>query len=280
MRKILMLVCAALTAAPLAVVGGSTPARAVTAATPELPVVFRADNHAWYFRNSLTTGVADFIVWYGARRDLPVTGDWDGNGSRTIGVFRRGIWYLRNSNTKGPADIVFHYGNPGDIPIAGDWDGNGTFTPGVVRGNTWYLRNTNTSGFADVAFTYGNRGDLPMAGDWDGSGTDTPGVYRPPTSPASDATTCAASNGPCYISSEVTWYLRNSNSNGVANQSFRSGFRHIPADWDGDGTTTLGVMDSRARWAIYTHADNINFDQWFHFGSAGDVPLVWSATNG
>jgi hypothetical protein len=35
-----------------------------------------------------------------------VAGDWDGNGSDTIGVYRpsSGVFYLRNSNTQGVAD--------------------------------------------------------------------------------------------------------------------------------------------------------------------------------
>jgi hypothetical protein len=51
-----------------------------------------------------------------------VTGDWDNDGTDTIGVYRNGQFLLRNSNTIGFADIAFGLGNLGDIPIAGNWD--------------------------------------------------------------------------------------------------------------------------------------------------------------
>jgi hypothetical protein len=41
-----------------------------------------------------------------------VAGDWDGNGSDTIGVYRpsSGVFYLKNSNMQGVADASFHAG--------------------------------------------------------------------------------------------------------------------------------------------------------------------------
>ena len=48
---------------------------------------------------------------YGGTTDLPITGDWDGNGTFTPGVVRNGSrWYLRNANTTGPGTIAFDYG--------------------------------------------------------------------------------------------------------------------------------------------------------------------------
>lgn len=259
--------------ASLQLVGGAgalaAPPKA-TSARAVHPAVFRSG--LWYFRDTLTTGDADSAFRYGNRTDIPVTGDWNGDGARTIGVYRAGFWYLRNSNTTGPADVTLHYGDRGDTPVVGDWDGNGSFTPGVVRGNVWYLRNSNTSGIADVVFRFGDQGDIPMVGDWDGNGTYTPGVYRPSKNP--DAVNCVAADGPCYVS-DPTWYLRNSNSSGAAFTHFASGYPVAPADWDGDGTTTAGFMDDHARWGVYTHT-NGSLDHWFTFGDRGDKPLVWS----
>jgi hypothetical protein len=59
---------------------------------------------------------------YGIPGDKPLVGDWDNNGTDTIGVYRGNTFYLRNSNSVGFADMVFSLGNPGDMPIAGDWD--------------------------------------------------------------------------------------------------------------------------------------------------------------
>ena len=104
----------------------------------------------------------------------------------TVGVYRppntpfnqtaEGKWLLRNSNTPINADISFVYGGPGDIPVVGDWTGNGTTTIGVYRPpNTplnrttegkWLLRNSNTPGDPDSSFRYGGPGDTPVVGSW------------------------------------------------------------------------------------------------------------------
>src|SRR6266511_1723444 len=108
--------------------------------------VYRPSNGALYLKNSNTTGFADVAINYGLPGDYPVVGDWDGNGTVTIGIYRNGSFYLRNSNTIGFADIVFPFGSPGDQPIAGDWNGDGVDTIGVYRNGTFFLHNSNDAG--------------------------------------------------------------------------------------------------------------------------------------
>ncbi len=219
------------------------------------PLVER--NGTWYLRNSHTSGVADASFTYGnGGGDIPITGDWDGNGSVTPGVVRNGTWYLRNSNTSGVADVSFLYGNgAGDIPIVGDWDGNGTFTPGVVRNGTWYLRNSNTQGVADTSFLYGNGGgDIPVPGDWDSSKTTTPGIVR---------------NG--------IWHIRNSNTQGIADSSFaygNAGDKPLAADWDGNDSVTPGVVRG-STWYIRNSNTQGVADFSFNYGNSDDRPLTW-----
>jgi hypothetical protein len=62
-------------------------------------------------------------------------------------------------------------------------------------------------------------------GDWDGDGVDTPGLYR-----------------------RDSWYLRNSNTTGIANISFifgDPGDQAVIGDWDGTGTQTPGIVRNR-----------------------------------
>ena len=154
---------------------------------------------------------------YGNADDVPLACDWDGNGTDTPGVFRRGRFYLRND---GPEVWAFNYGNPDDIPLCGDWDANGTDTVGVRRGGTWYLRNSNTTGVGDVSLGYGDPGDVPVVGDWDGNRTDTVGVHR-----------------------GGAWYLRNANTTGVAHLHVHygePGDTPVTGDWDGNGTDSVG----------------------------------------
>lgn len=235
---------------------GLTPAQAES--IPASPAVVRGNT--WLLRTSLTPGFADESFSYGSASDEFLMGDWDGDGVKTPGVFRGNTWFLRNSNSSGFADIVFAYGSPGDIPIAGDWDGDGTDTIGVFRpdslpcGNidgcsrsSWHLRNANSAGSADLVFDFSFPG-IPVVGDWDGDGDDTPGVrlhglntwelsndneltFTP------DVTLKYGSSGDIPVAGDWdgdesesvgvvrggTWFLRNSNSSGQSDSSFRYG---------------------------------------------------------
>ena len=121
---------------------------------------------------------------------VPLTGDWNGDGSATPGWFVDGRWYLVPDLSTGQV-ISFFYGRASDTPVVGDWNNSGTDTIGVRRDNQWFLRNSNTGGNANLAFFYGRTSDTPVVGDWNNSGTDTIGVFR-----------------------TGTWFLRNSNSGG------------------------------------------------------------------
>jgi len=86
-------------------------------------------------------GSADQRVAFGEPDDLPVIGDWGGDGDDNIGLYLpgsiTGVFYLDIDNDGGIADIVTpEYGDLGDIPIAGDWDGDGDDNIGVYRPGT------------------------------------------------------------------------------------------------------------------------------------------------
>jgi hypothetical protein len=126
-------------------------------------------------------------VNFGRKGDLPVSGDWNGDGVDTIGVFRPdtvGTFLLTNSivNNSSPlADEVFSFGVAGDLPVGGDWNGDsidtvGIFRPGAPGG--FFLANSFAN-FADIFFNFGTTGDLPLAGDWTGKGNDSVGIFRP-----------------------------------------------------------------------------------------------------
>jgi hypothetical protein len=62
---------------------------------------------------------------FGQAGDIPVVGDWAGDGRSRIGVFRAGTWYL-DTNGNGVwdgngVDSSFVYGSAGDIPVVGYW---------------------------------------------------------------------------------------------------------------------------------------------------------------
>ena len=69
-----------------------------------------------------TTSVA-----LGDRDDLPVTGDWNGDGRTDLGVYDQATatFTLRVVDADGLAwTAQVPFGQPGDLPVTGDWDGN------------------------------------------------------------------------------------------------------------------------------------------------------------
>lgn len=86
-------------------------------------VVKTQENDLGVFRNGQWILSAGYRFNFGNPTDIPVTGDWNGDGESTIGVYRNGQGILRDSNSAGSASYRFNYGNPTDKPVTGDWDG-------------------------------------------------------------------------------------------------------------------------------------------------------------
>jgi hypothetical protein len=66
-----------------------------------------------YFRNSNSTGIADLEFIYGDPGDKLVAGDWDGDGTDTVGVYRpsKDIFFIKQTNEQGVADASFVAGD-------------------------------------------------------------------------------------------------------------------------------------------------------------------------
>ncbi|GAA5528357.1 M23 family metallopeptidase [Herpetosiphon gulosus] len=206
----------------------------------------------WHMRYNLSNGNADFSFNYGQANDIPIVGDWDGDGKDTPGVVRGNMWYLSNSYGE-PYTISFNFGEAGDIPVVGDWDGDGKDTPGLVRGTIWYISNSLNGGWADRSFGFGEAGDIPVVGDWNGDGKDTPGVVR-----------------------GITWYLSNNLNGGWADISLgfgELGDKFIVGDWDGDGDDTPGVVRGNM-WYLSNNLNGGWADLSFMYGDPANYPIV------
>jgi hypothetical protein len=184
--------------------------------------------------------------YYGNPGDVAFSGDWDGDGVDTLGLYRRsdGYVYLRNSNTEGIADVSFYFGNPGDLPVAGDFDADGFDTVSIYRPSEarFYIINelgSNDTGLgaAEYSFLFGNHGDKPFVGDFNGDGVDTIGLHR---------------------ETSGLVYFRDSNTEGVADSQFifgNPGDRILAGDWDGDGDDTIAVY-RRSDGRFYVKLNN------------------------
>ncbi len=195
-------------------------------------VAFFDRNSRFYLWDQINHSPSVDSFLYGNGGDIPFSGDWNGDGVQTLGLYRQsdGFVYLRNSNTTGIADITFFFGNPGDFPIAGDFNGDGKDTVSIFRPSEqrFYIinqlgENGGGLGAAEYSFVFGHGGDVPFVGDFDGDGVDTVGLHRP-------------SSGKVF--------LKNSLAGGFADLEFtfgNPGDRMIAGDWNGSGVDTVAV---------------------------------------
>ncbi|SDN23809.1 hypothetical protein SAMN05216355_101362 [Actinomyces ruminicola] len=229
-------------AAALATV--TTPVRPLAQAAPA-EACTASDDCSFYLSNSFRGGAADAAFAVGGSPNAVTVGDWDGDGTDTVGTRSGARFTLLASAETCAKTTVFAYGRAGDQVLVGDWDGDGVDTLAVRRGNTYYLRNSLAGGQADRVITYGRAGDQVLVGDWDGDGVDTLAVRR-----------------------GTRWYLRNDLRSGVAQTTVtygRAADTAIVGDWDGNGTDTPGVY----RGARPAHACN-----------ASAIQKEWAARGG
>ena len=121
---------------------------------PESQGLFREGD--WFFdqnRNFSWDGISidkHMGKFGGYQGDIPVAGDWNGDGEKEVGIYRHGAWYL-DYNGNGQWDgcdidscIPAFGGLRGDIPVVGDWNGDGKTNIGFYRNGAWYLdKNAN-----------------------------------------------------------------------------------------------------------------------------------------
>jgi serine-aspartate repeat-containing protein C/D/E len=131
----------------------------------------------------------DHVFRFGGGADIPVAGDWNGDGIRSVGVFRGGKWHfdVDGDGRWSVGDQTARFGEEGDIPFVGDFNGDGIEEIGIYRAGRWII-DTNGNRQIDAEdrqIELGGEGDLPVVGDWNGDGTDEPALYR--EQPAADA---------------------------------------------------------------------------------------------
>ncbi len=130
----------------------------------------------------LRADLIDHVFHFGTAIDVPIVGDWNGDGITTIGVFRNGTWLLDvdGDGKWSEGDVAAEFGGEGDKPVVGDFNGDGIDEIGVSRDGHWRLDLNGNRQFDanDKVFTLGNQDSLPVVGDFDGDGTDEVGIYR------------------------------------------------------------------------------------------------------
>jgi len=191
----------------------------------------------------------------GAGTWLPIRGDWDGDGTDTVGLYNPATNLFKLSNAEGTfaADAAAglvefaasHWRNGSRLPatfkpLAGDWDGDGRDNVGLYSpaSNHFWLTFREDAWAGSVAdglrifrpqisnllpATW-----LPLAGDWNGDGVAGVGFYDPATR---------------------TFQLHNrldgAMTSVITARSRYAGpaWRPITGDWDGDGRDSQGTYN-------------------------------------
>lgn len=227
------------------------------------PILYRTGTGRWYVADSVGASgpLSDAQFTYGGdATDLPVTGDFDGDGRRDVGVYRRatGRWYLLTAWASGSsvADMKVDFGgHPSDVPFVGDWDGDGRDDLGLYRSATgeWRLPSGNFRIPAEADA-------LPLVGDFDGDGRTDVGLFTPDTG---------------------RWRL-DVTRDGVADRTFVYGGQPsdfpLSADFDGDGDDDPALYRrDTGQWFLLTGLDGstITGDVQLRYGGhASDIPVL------
>lgn len=184
--------------------------------------VWRPGNGTWYVMNSLNQWTIQQWGQGGTPPDIPVPGDYDGDGKTDFCVFRPGAniyWYIMNSSTG--AWYSFQSGLSGDVPAPADYDGDGKTDIAVYRPSIghWYIVNSSDASVTDQLL--GISTDIPTPGDFDGDGKADQAVWR---------------------DSNATFYTFRSSDHTVQITQFGlTGDKPVIGDYDGDGKADFAV---------------------------------------
>jgi len=204
----------------------------------------------WYLRDAAggTTALA-----FGGEGDVPLAGDWDGDGVDTPGVYRpeQGRLLVRN----GPEPISYVYPMPtGGLPVVGDTNGDGRDTVSLGRFGRLYVMD----GLGAGPEALGGRDPLPtdlprgteqlVAGDFDGDGVDEiAAVHR--------GTVEVVGAGRSAVLGDVGSDLA------------------MAGDWNGDGLDTLATYDPwQSRFVLFEASGSAAAA--VDYGAAGMLPVA------
>jgi uncharacterized delta-60 repeat protein len=202
---------------------------------------------------------------FGTPADIPVIGNWNGDGHDQIGIRRDNTFYLDYNDNMAweyPGDIFGNFGVATDAILIGDWNGDGKDQVGVWRDGTFYLDYDGNLDFdpaVDKMYSFGASDGTPIIGDWNGDGKDQIGVRH---------------GSIFYLDydGDGAWNpaVDKMGSFGLATDEILIG------DWNGDGSEQIGVHRDNTFYLDYDGDLNFNAatDKFANFGTPDDIPVI------
>ena len=208
--------------------------------------VYRPSNNIWYILYSSDQQVHS-SEWGLLSTDLPVAGDYDGDGFADRASYQQnGTWHLART-TSGYAGLKF--GAPDVINVPADYDGDGRTDMAIFEpwSGVWHI-SQSTEGYFGIV--WGDPGDIPAPGDFDGDGRTDIATFKP---------------------SNQTWLLR-CTTEGIKTKTWGllSTDVPVPADYDGDGRDDIAVYQLNGTWHL---ARTTSGYAGLRFGNPGDTPV-------
>lgn len=261
----------------------------------------QATNRGLWLIRSADGTVKQYV--FGAENAIPVVGDWNGDGTDSIGFYVDGQWCLdRNGDGVWDNDDLWaELGHAKDQPVSGDWDGDGKDDIGVF-GPQWsgdplaiavepgLPADQNPNTFRTVSraknvppeYTETNVAVRVVkhrnAGEVRVDLIDHVFEYGQEGDKAVTGDWNGDGIDKIGVFRDGTWYV-DVNGNGVWDEGdvMISGFgsaESVPVvgDWDGDGIDNIGLFED-GRWSLDTNGD-YKPDSSFEFGQAGDRPVT------
>ncbi|HRI05067.1 MAG TPA: VCBS repeat-containing protein [Pyrinomonadaceae bacterium] len=221
-----------------------------SAVPPADIAVWRPSSGYWYIKGG--PGSTQTTVGWGSAGNIPVPGDYDGDGKTDFAIFDPSTsqWWVFNSSDSSYGSITL--GTTGDVTAKADYDGDGKTDRAVFRASNgnWYIYQSSTS--TTVTKTLGTSGDKVAPADYDGDGKADPAVWR-------------------YGGTSQFHVLQSSNGSTVTtNLGSASTDMPVSADYDGDGKVDHALLGGNV-WTV--KASSTGSTSTTTWQTSGDVPV-------